>query len=292
MTQHEKYFPLLWDYIDGELDEKTSAEICAHIKSCDICRSQLEFIKKVKLSMPEALHEPKEGLRDAVMTKIASSKPAKKRLFKPYFGIGTAAALVAVAALFFVAQPKIKEDAADMQNNASGQNESVSLYDGSHNSGIAMDTSDEASNTYFSSTADAEYIVDDKSAPMEKAEVESFNDAAEENIAESPLSGNLSDSAIRGEELFLIKASLDDFKVSNSLDIKKTADIVIAEDIAAAEDIISKENYTYSLFDDYIEIDGEHYGKVVELLTSNSFSIVYSEPYDGAESTVIYSNDH
>ena len=97
----------MFEYLDGELDSRTSAKLTAHIMECrecqtelEACRKLLDEIGKVDYPVPEALH----GNVMALVGCTAQDKPSKfKRVFGSFgcrtAAIGTFAAACAVVAI-------------------------------------------------------------------------------------------------------------------------------------------------------------------------------------------------
>ena len=98
---------LMFEYLDGELDSRTSAKLTAHLMDCRECQTELEGcrklldeIGKVDYHVPEALH----GNVMALVGCTAQDKPSKfKRVFGSFgcrtAAIGTFAAACAVVAI-------------------------------------------------------------------------------------------------------------------------------------------------------------------------------------------------
>ena len=98
---------LMFEYLDGELDSRTSAKLTAHIMECrecqtelEACRKLLDEIGKVDYPVPEVLH----GNIMALVGCTAQDKPSKfKRVFGSFgcrtAAIGTFAAACAVVAI-------------------------------------------------------------------------------------------------------------------------------------------------------------------------------------------------
>ena len=97
----------MFEYLDGELDSRTSAKLTAHLMDCRECQTELEGcrklldeIGKVDYPVPEALH----GNVMALVGCTAQDKPSKfKRVFGSFgcrtAAIGTFAAACAVVAI-------------------------------------------------------------------------------------------------------------------------------------------------------------------------------------------------
>lgn len=97
---------LMFEYLDGELDPRTSAKLTAHLMECpecekelDECRRMLEEIRKVEYPAPSAL-------RGNVMALVGCTPQEKPSRFKRIVGgrrfttaVGTVAAACAVIAL-------------------------------------------------------------------------------------------------------------------------------------------------------------------------------------------------
>ena len=94
----EKIRELLYDYVNGELDAKTSEEIRAHIDTCEECKKEYEFVLGMLDSLNCAEYEAPAELHSVIMSGVAEEKKRVRRirLIKKLTAIGASAAVFAL----------------------------------------------------------------------------------------------------------------------------------------------------------------------------------------------------
>jgi anti-sigma factor (TIGR02949 family) len=73
-----KYFDKISDYLDGELDSRTRAEIERHLLECPVCRDCVESLRKTLKLLKSSPNEPvpqdvKSRIRSALKDCIRGS---------------------------------------------------------------------------------------------------------------------------------------------------------------------------------------------------------------------------
>lgn len=87
------------EYLDGEADADTPAEIEEHISSCDRCRRELEELKDIRYVIKETGVIPPPGLHNRIMMSVrAEAEASRRRRFVRTFS-AVAAAVVLVAGI-------------------------------------------------------------------------------------------------------------------------------------------------------------------------------------------------
>ncbi len=93
----------LFDYIDGELDEASKAELEEHLGKCPECRKEFQdCLETVKL-LHSAREIPPIDIASSVMTKVRSMSKANNKLRRMRILTSIAASVVAVTALTAIA---------------------------------------------------------------------------------------------------------------------------------------------------------------------------------------------
>lgn len=114
---------LMFEYLDGELDPRTSAKLAAHLMECpdcqkelDECRRMLEEIRKVEYPAPDAL-------RGNVMALVGCTPQEKPSRFKRIVcgrrfttAVGTVAAACAVIALVVLNRGVINANGGNVES--------------------------------------------------------------------------------------------------------------------------------------------------------------------------------
>ena len=126
----EKIRELLFDYVDGELDESAAEEICEHLEGCDECKKEYEEM----LGMSEAIKESSVSAPTELHARIMLGVTAEKkrvrraRLMRNITAIGgCAAALVIVVTAAFNMMDSGKDKAPENSKPNSSEAPSVSL---------------------------------------------------------------------------------------------------------------------------------------------------------------------
>lgn len=142
----EQIRELLFDYIDGELDESTAKAIREHLEGCDECKKEYEEM----LGMSEAIKESAVAAPDELHAHIMSGISAEKkhikraRLMRNITAIGgCAAALVIVVTAAFNMMDSGKDKVPENSKPNSSEAPSVSLK---ADNIFAPVTSDESAN--------------------------------------------------------------------------------------------------------------------------------------------------
>ncbi len=93
----------LFDYIDGELDDASRAELEEHIDNCPECRKEFQdCLATIKL-LHTAREIPPKDIASSVMTQVRSMTKTKNKLRRMRILTSVAASIVAVTALTAVA---------------------------------------------------------------------------------------------------------------------------------------------------------------------------------------------
>jgi hypothetical protein len=133
----------LFDYLDGNLNNRIATSVEAHLATCDACRRELERCRATLALLSQAKVEPPEDFKDKVMARIAAegtgpdSDTAKQarvltphRIFARRFGTFAAAAvLIAVMAVGWRVLP------AFLQKTDLAKAEEAELYSSEQSTG-------------------------------------------------------------------------------------------------------------------------------------------------------------
>lgn len=85
------------DYLDGELDDATKAQVEVHMRNCPDCAAEYDAYRAAVLAIHNSARHPKRSITGSVMAQIRSPRGVTKR--KRHIPFGTIAALVAVVAI-------------------------------------------------------------------------------------------------------------------------------------------------------------------------------------------------
>lgn len=77
MTAHDTIADRLSEYLDGDLDPRSRAEVDGHLGSCADCRQLLEDLRTISTTAGRLRDDaPAEGLWDEIAGRIAAASPA------------------------------------------------------------------------------------------------------------------------------------------------------------------------------------------------------------------------
>jgi len=113
---------LLEDHLSGELGGPDAARLSEHLKSCDGCRTALEFAASSSrlLSLGEPIADPGPGFAHLVMARIREeqARAAEKSIWRPFvslawrFAAGAALAVIALVSYDVSNRPQRQSDLA------------------------------------------------------------------------------------------------------------------------------------------------------------------------------------
>jgi anti-sigma factor RsiW len=113
MADCKEYELMISSYVDGELSEKETEALLAHLDSCASCRALLSVYRNISEAAGESMLEVPDGFSASIMKKVKEmpaeptliSLPARLRKFRP--AIISIAAAAACLALVFLVSPKL-----------------------------------------------------------------------------------------------------------------------------------------------------------------------------------------
>jgi len=79
---HEKMYPLLNAYLDGELHEQQRMEMEIHLASCAVCQNELKELRLVS-GLLQAIPTPKYASAERFISQITLSMPRHTREIQP-----------------------------------------------------------------------------------------------------------------------------------------------------------------------------------------------------------------
>ena len=269
---------------DGEVTDGEREEILSHIAECESCRAEYEELKAIKKEFSRLRIRLNGELADSVMEKITAEAHPKKN--KPFLfrHIGTVAALIIVAGMFFLTRNTAEDNKAAESESAEVNTDSVILK-GDYNFSISPN----GSNTLTDDSDRVEESVMDE-APMESMMPEApMKEWTEEPKASEPKPGTqLKSEAVdlpQTEESVQESENLavNDFRISNSISLD-TAVIFVDSDMETLTPLFDS---IESLGMNCINLNQPH-GEVMDILFSNSISVTMTDiPENTTDTTIV-----
>jgi len=105
---------IMFDYIDGELNESDKEKFDEHLLTCELCRKEFESRKNLILNISDARYNLESSLSAALVPQI---KQIKRQNFLKTFGTITAAAAVFVLVTLAYFNPFVNKVTNDMALN-------------------------------------------------------------------------------------------------------------------------------------------------------------------------------
>lgn len=261
--------------IDGEVTDSEREKLLSHIAECEDCRNEYAELRQLKKDISRLNVQLKSALADSVMKKIsAETLPEKKK--SPFFVryIGTAAALIIIAGVFFYsrlapANNKSEESAVQDAVTESERIESDLTYDS------ATDDSEE---TFDSVMALPETPM---ASPLPESEA-----VAEDSANDLKGNGKKPETpALKSEEYkFAIDSSkLEDYRFYNSI-APETAIIFVDSEV---DELLPLFDNVSSVTANAVNIPEPH-TEVINILLSNSIKVTSTDLPMGAKETVVF----
>ena len=127
MANCNEYLEMLSSLIDGELDSRQEAELCAHIETCENCKRVYTAFKSISDATSDELVQPPEMLAKGIMFKInAKENSGGKRRFA--FGRFTAMAACLALIILGASRLGLFDSVGDKAASAKSADPSVGYY--------------------------------------------------------------------------------------------------------------------------------------------------------------------
>lgn len=262
---------------DGELSEKEKEEILSHIAVCEDCKNEYDEIKAIKKEFENLSVSIDGRLADSVMEKITAETHPKKKSSFIFRHIGTVAALLVVAGMFYLTKDNTAESleaddvSATITQTETAAAKSEHKFAPSINNSPLHDDADSVT----------EEVLDQ--APSETMPEESLK--VDMPMAEAPAGDSLKADMPMAEESAAESesTSTNNFRLFNSIGFN-TAIIFVESDMKTLTPLF---NSIVSIGSNSINLNQSH-TDVMDVLCSNSITITSTDIPEITTDTVVF----